>query len=522
LYSYFDIWDIKFPIKPSLVKKIILLGVLLLLMMGTKAQPAFVTDSLDVYISREMARWNIPGVAIAIVKDGKVVVMKGYGITGLDTKKKVNENTLFRIGSCTKAFTATCVSLLDYQKKISLDDPITKWLPDFRMYDSCVTNQVIIRDLMCHRLGLETFEGDFVNWNSTLTSTEIIHNLRNLVPVYPFRTTWGYCNAGFVTAGELIPTITGKSWDEFVKTNIFDPLQMTRTSSSYAAIKKDDNAAEAYARVNNAISRIDYDQTDNLAAAAAINSSAHDMANWILMQLDNGRFNGTQVIPSPVLETTHTSNSIISDNYSRLFPTRHFQNYGLGWELMDYGGKKIISHDGGVYGFVTNVTIIPELHTGWVILTNTDDNSLFSALQYQLLDAFLDQPYKNYSTVYHKSASNRNASEQKQVDEWKKTVAQKNTMTVELKAFSGTYHNPSYGDVEVKLEGKELVIHFQHHTMTARLEYMDDANFLCTYSDPEFGVKVVPFALEEGRVKQMTLTCNEFIDFMPYEFVKVK
>lgn len=497
-------------------------GLVLTAIVVSAQSPSFITDSLDTYVTREMQRWNIPGVAFAIVKDGKVIAMKEYGVRDLDSKQKVDENTLFRIGSCTKAFTATCVTLLDYQKKLSLDDHVTKWIPDFRMYDTCTTLDVRIRDVMCHRLGLETFQGDFVNWNSTMSRMDIIHNLRNLKPVYPFRTTWGYCNAGFVTAGQIIQNVTGKTFEEFVKANILDPLEMIRSSTSYNAIKNDQNAASAYTLVNNTISKIDYDKTDNLTPAASINSCVHDMANWIIMQLAHGDFNGRKVIPGQVLDETHTSQDVISDRFSSLFPAQHFDNYCLGWEAMDYGGKKVVSHDGGVYGFVTNVTIVPEENFGWVILTNTDVNNLYVALQYQFLDAFLNLPYKNYSSIFYSFFKGRNEQEQKQIDEWRKTVAKKNPIPMDLRYFTGKYHNDAYGDVEIKLEDEQLVIHFQRHTMTAKLEYMDDTNFLCTYSDPEFAIKVVPFVLEEGRVKQMTLTCNDFIDSMPYEFVKIR
>jgi hypothetical protein len=295
-----------------------------------------------------------------------------------------------------------------------------------------------------------------------------------------------------------------------------------RSSTSYNAIKSDNNAASAYTLVNNTISKIDYDNTDNMTPAASINSCAHDMANWIMMQLNNGNFKGTQVIPKEVLDETHTSQDVISDSYSPLFPEKHFSNYCLGWEAFDYAGKKVVTHDGGVYGFVTNVTIIPGENVGWVILTNTDVNNLYVSLQYQFLDAFMNLPYKNYSSLFYSFSKNGNDQQQNEIEEWKKTVAKKNPPPVDLKYFAGKYHNDAYGDVEVKLEGKQLVIHFQHHLMTATLEYMSDSNFLCTYSDPEFAIKKVPFVLAEGKVKQMTLTCNDFIDFMPYDFVKVQ
>jgi CubicO group peptidase (beta-lactamase class C family) len=486
------------------------------------AQPGFITDSLQVYIEREMKRWTVPGLTITIIQDGKVAVMKGFGITDLDTKKPVDENTLFRIGSCTKAFTATATAMLQEDKKLSLDGKVTEYLPSFSLNDPCITQQVIVRDLMCHRMGFRTFQGDFVNWNSNLTSEEVIDNLRNLEPPFPFRTTWGYNNAGFVAAGEIIRKISGSPWDVFLKNRVFDPLQMSRTSATTAAITADQNAARAYTMVNDQLTRIDYDHIDNLGASASINSSARDMANWILMLLQNGKFLEKEVVPAKALSETFKSHSITGDSYSKLFPSRHFQNYGLGWALFDYGGKRIISHNGGIYGFVTNVTIIPELNCGWFVSTNTDQNSLYTAIQYQLLDALTGQPYKNYSDVFFANKAKGEEEERQQRASWKEATAKKNPPPLPLKSFAGDYVNKAYGKITLEEKKNQLLIRFSRHAMTATLEHLADGNFLCTYSDPEFGVVEVPFTLANGEVSGLTLSCNTFIDYMSYVFEKMK
>ncbi|MCX6164175.1 MAG: serine hydrolase [Ignavibacteriae bacterium] len=214
------------------------------------SQNTFVSDSLDNYVNYAIKLWNIPGAAVVIVKDGKVIMAKGYGVKEMNTNDKVDENTLFMIASNTKAFTATALALLESEKQISLDDRVVKWMPDFRLYDSTITPYVTIRDLLCHRLGLQTFQGDFVNWSSNLSRKEIIYNFRNLKPVFDFRTRYGYCNAGFLTAGEIIPLVTGKSWEEYVTKNILIPLNMQRSFLTTTVMKIDKNITKGHTIFN--------------------------------------------------------------------------------------------------------------------------------------------------------------------------------------------------------------------------------------------------------------------------------
>ena len=195
--------------------------------------PSFVKDSLDNYVTRALGDWEIPGVAVCVIKDGKVAVMKGYGVKDYDTKDKVDENTLFMIGSNSKAFTATALAMLDAEKppagKLSLDDKVVKWIPEFKLDNKAAGEQAIIRDLLCHRIGFRTFQGDFTYWTSNLTRRDVIEKMSHIKATYPFRTTWGYTNAAFLTAGEIIPKATGMQWEDFVKAKIFDPLDMKNT-----------------------------------------------------------------------------------------------------------------------------------------------------------------------------------------------------------------------------------------------------------------------------------------------------
>ena len=208
------------------MKKFLLLFIANCLLLIATAQPTFIKDSLDAYVQKALTDWHIPGVAVCVVKDGKIEVMKGYGVAEWGTDKKVDSNTLFGIGSNTKAFTATALAMLDAEKKLSLDDKVQKWLPDFKLYDPWVAKEAIVRDLLCHRLGFETFQGDFMFFDSDLTKEEVREKLSRLKPKYGFRSKWGYTNAAFLTAGEIIPKVTGKTWSQFVKERIFMPLGM--------------------------------------------------------------------------------------------------------------------------------------------------------------------------------------------------------------------------------------------------------------------------------------------------------
>src|SRR5664279_5128561 len=192
-------------------------------------QPAFIRDSLDNYINKGIKDWIVPGLAVVIVKDGKVVWMKGYGVRDIETKKPVDENTLFMIASNTKLFTGSSLAMLETEGKISLDDQITKYFPTYRLYDSTSTKLVSIRDMLSHHIGTKTFEGDFTFWNTSLGREEIMRRMRYLKPPYHFRQEFGYCNSCFMTAGQVIPLVTGQSWEDFVQQNILTPLGMNHT-----------------------------------------------------------------------------------------------------------------------------------------------------------------------------------------------------------------------------------------------------------------------------------------------------
>ena len=218
----------------------------LLVFVDSKAQPGFIRDSFDRYIAQGLKDWDVPGLSVVVVKDGKVVLSKGFGVRDLATQTPVDENTLFMIASNTKLFTGTALSLLETRGKLNLNDKVTKYFPSFRLYDTITTQLVTIRDMLTHRIGTKTFQGDFTFWNTKLSRAEIMDRMRLLKPSLLFRQDYGYCNSCYLTAGEVIPKITGRSWEEFVRDSIVRPLNMQNTLLLSTGMENQLNVAVPY------------------------------------------------------------------------------------------------------------------------------------------------------------------------------------------------------------------------------------------------------------------------------------
>jgi CubicO group peptidase (beta-lactamase class C family) len=500
-----------------------------LLWLTVCAQPqtgaAFVADSLDTYVRRGMADWQIPGLAIAIVKDGKVVVSKGYGVREVGRAEPVDENTLFFIASNTKLFTATALAKLADEKKLSLDEKVTRYLPDFRLFDPNATALVTVRDLLCHRLGTKTFQGDFTFWDTNLSRAEVIRRMRLLKPTGGFRQDYGYCNSAFVTAGEIIPAVTGgQSWEDYVSANIVQPLGMTNTFMLTAGADSRVNIARPHTTSfgDGSLTRLPYDRIDNLAPAGSMVSCVKDLSKWLLMQLDSGRdANGQRVLPWSVLRRTRQANTLINSQKSGVFPT-HFVTYGLGLLATDYAGRQVYWHTGGAFGFVTNTCFVPEENVAITILTNQDNQRFFEALRYQLLDAYLGQPYTDRSRFFLTGSRAEQKTEAADIKKLADRVALRQAPTLPLKAFAGTYKNELYGNVYVAVEANGLTMSFEHHpTLTARLDYMDTDEFRLVYSNRAFGQFPARFTISNGAVAGVSVKASDFVEYDPYLFVKI-
>lgn len=483
-------------------------------------QPAFVKDSLDAYINRGLKDWNIPGLAIAVVKDGKVVVMKGYGVKDIETKEPVDENTLFFIASNSKLFTGTALAQLDYNKKISLDDKITKYFTDFQLYDSTSTQLVTIKDMLGHHLGTKTFQGDFTFWNSDFGRQQIMYKMRLLKPSRPFRTSFGYCNSCFLTAGEVIPAVTGKPWEVYVYDSIIQPIGMNNTHTLTQGASERENVAKPYTNAfTGNLVELPYDHIDNIGPAASIVSNVSDLSKWLLLQLDSGRINNKQIIAWPVIQKTRDMQTIISSRKNALFPT-HMQGYGLGVFVGDYNGKQVYWHTGGAFGFVTNTCFVPEENLGITILTNNDNQAFFEALRYQILDAYLGVPYTNRSMQqikYFKPSFDETVNQIKQLQ----ARVKGNKPQLALEQYTGIYSNELFGNIEIKAKGNDLIVDFKdHQKLSATLQYMDKNEWLLSYKNIAYGIFPIQFATNNNKVQAVTIKANDEVEFDPYTFIK--
>jgi CubicO group peptidase (beta-lactamase class C family) len=493
----------------------------------TDSLPSFIKDSLDSYVGKALKDCQIPGVAVCIVKNGKVTLMKGYGVKDLDTKEKVGVNTLFMIGSNSKAFTATAIAMLDAENlpagqagKLSLEDKVTKWIPEFKLNNKAAGEQAIVRDLLCHRLGFRTFQGDFTYWTSNLTRKEVIEKMAHIKAVYPFRTTWGYTNAAFLTAGEIIPKVTGMQWEDFITQKIFRPLEMNSTLALSKDFPKAADKCSAYTMADGRLVKIPFCTIDNLAPAGSIGSSVNDLSHWVLMQLNNGRYNDKEIIPPSVIAETRKPASILGDGGS-MYNKGHFALYGLGWFLEEYCGRKIVSHTGGVNGFVTSVTLVPEEQLGIIVLTNTDQNAFYEALKNEIMDAYLGNPYRNYSNVYLGFQNKEREEADKKDQALKDSAALHLKTNLPITAYTGNYFNDVYGNMSVVSEAGILKMKFSHHpNMYAKLEPLGGSRFYAAFTDPVFNKAIFPFEVVNGKVTSVTVKVADFIEYNPYVFTR--
>jgi CubicO group peptidase (beta-lactamase class C family) len=482
--------------------------------------PSFMTDSLDSYIKRGMLQWQIPGLAIAIVKDGKVVVSKGYGVNELGKEEKVDENTLFIIASNSKLFTGTSVAKLDFEKKLSLNDKVTQYIPWFKLYDSNATRMVNVKDLLCHRLGTKTFQGDFTFWDSNLPKDSIVWKMRYLKPPGEFRQDYGYCNSAFLVAGQILEIVTGQTWESYVQQNILTPLGMTNTYMNTSGLAGRPNVASPYNNLYTSITKIPFDQVDNLGPATSMVSNIKDISKWLMFQLDSGRYEGKQIIPWQVLQKTRDANILTGSRKSSAYPT-HFRAYGLGLYMTDYAGRQVYWHTGGAFGHVTNVCFVPEEKLGITILTNNDNQNFFEALRYQILDAYMNQPYTDRSKFQFGFFVQGKKTVEAELAALKARVDKKNQPEINPEEFAGDYFNTLYGQITISKNGNMLICRFQHHPeLTGYMDYMDNNEFRITYSNIGYGIYPAKFTIKEGKPVAVEIKANDFVESDSYLFVK--
>ncbi len=478
---------------------------------------------LDTYVTRVMREFEVPGVSLAVVKDGRVLVAKGYGVRTLGRPEPVDAGTLFGIASNTKAVTATALGLLVESGKIEWDAPVIRYLPGFQMYDPFVTRELTVRELLVHRSGLPLGAGDLL-WRppSTHDLKEIARRLRYLKPETSFRTAYAYDNVLYLVAGEVIEAVSGQTWEEFVRTRILTRVGMTGSDVRYRATG---NVATTHAPVDGKVRVVAPFASDNTNPAGGISSNATDMAKWMMVQLDSGRLaDGSRLFSERTARqlwsiVTPIAPGTPAPELSALRAS--FSGYALGFGVRDYRGRKIIQHTGGLPGYLSKVVMVPDIKLGVAILTNQESGEAFDAIAWRLLDHFLGAPTTDWPAAY-KRLKQRGDSMVAATEQ--RARAQRDTASrpsLALQRYAGTYVDEWYGTITITAAAGRLAIKFDHTpSLLGDLEHWQYDTFVARWKDRELRADAfVTFSLKpdgsiaEARMEAVSPATDFSFDF---------
>lgn len=428
--------------------------------------------SLDDFVAAVMKEYQIPGIAIAVVKDGNVVLVKGYGHRDLEKKLPVTEHTLFAIGSISKSFTVTALGLLIDEKKLTWDRKVIDVIPGFRLHERIATDRVTVRDLITHRTGLPRH--DAVWYCTTLDRGQILDRLRHLEPTRDLRETWQYNNLAYTTAGVVVEKASGQTWEEFTRERLLTPLGMKRTNFSVKDSTRSDDFSFAYRERDGKVARISFRNIDPMAPAGAINSSAREMANYLLMHLAQGQWQGKQLLSKANAEEMQAPQMVIpmaAQKLNETFATPGDASYGLGFVVTRHRGETMIEHDGSIDGFLAHLSFLPERKTGVVVLTNLHRRDYYpvqKVIGRELHDRLLGKDGIDWRErgreLTRRAVKFRNERKEQLEKERKADTSPSHAPD----ALSGSYDHPGYGRLEVEPKGKELKLRFSGCTVVAR------------------------------------------------------
>lgn len=499
--------------RSRLVPALALLAALapVVLLPAAPAKPASpVPPGLDAAVARILKAFEVPGLALAVVKDGRVVWAKGYGVRRLGDPAPVDAGTLFGIASNTKVFTATALGLLVEEGKLAWDAPVVDYLPWFMMYDPYVTRELTVRDLLVHRSGLGLGAGDLLWWpESTYSREEVARRLRYIKPASSFRGAYAYDNVLYTVAGEVIKAVSGRVWEDFVAERILKKVGMTGSNVRHSAAAEGGNVAAPHARVEGAVRPVAPFTSDNTNPAGGINAGAEDMAKWMLVRLARGKLaDGTALysertareIETPV---TITPNSPPPVELAAL--KSNFAAYALGVGVRDYRGQRVLTHTGGLPGYVSQVTLLPERRLGIAVLTNAESTEAFAALTWQIIDHDLGAPATDWTAAYLKIRTRGEAETAAALGRSTTARDASSKPSLSLDKYAGTYTDAWYGDVALTEEGGHLVMRFSRTAaLTGDLEHWQHDTFIVRWRDRELRADAyVTFALNpDGSIER--------------------
>ncbi|HNP69389.1 MAG TPA: serine hydrolase [Aequorivita sp.] len=505
---------------------------LLFLSFTISANCQVLTNSqIDSLVQKTMKTFDVPGMAVAVLKDGKIYHKNTYGVRSIKTNAEVNENTLFGVASNTKAFTTAALAQLIDQGKITWDTKVTDVIPEFKLYDPYVTAEFTIRDLVTHRSGLGLGAGDLMIFpaNNTTTKAEMIHNLRYLKPVSSFRSKFDYDNLLYIVAGEIVARVSGKSYDDYIAENFFKPLGMDRSLLSIPAIEADNNRIDGHAPVNGKLEITGNTFTQLATPAGGIYASINDMGTWVQAQLNKGKY-GEKLKDSLFSEKMHremwTPQTLLRTG-SGPYNT-HFLAYGLGWFLSDVNGYFQVTHTGGLLGIVSQVTLIPELDLGIIVLTNQQSGSAFNAVTNSIKDGYFNIKGEDRIKQYNE----RRLAGEREEDSIVKTLETALQKQLKSKApkpdittVLGTYQDPWFGNVTISNQNGDLRFKAEKSLdLVGTMTFYKGTTYVVRWDDASLKADAfVNFSLDtEGRAKGFAMTAISPLTDFSYDYQDLK
>lgn len=473
--------------------KLLSLGILLVTLSPTSATASTLqkSDEISNVILQTIEEFQVPGVAVAIIKDDVVTMSKGFGVIEHGKPEKVDSNTLFGIASNTKAMTAALIAQLVDQGKLSWKTRVIDIIPEFRMPDAYVTREFTITDLLSHNSGLGLGAGDLMIWpDTTHTIDDIIKGIKYLPEVSSFRSEYAYDNLMYILAGEIIARVTGQSWEDNIKQNIFQPLGMNTTRAKFSLIEKSNkNVARAHVPLQGKINVVGGNFIEKFHSAASVASNINDMSLWLKAQLNRGEYQidgETQQLfsqqQSRKMWQAHTLKSV-SESATKNDKT-HFSAYGLGWDLKDYHGVKLVQHTGGILGMVSKVVMVPEENLALVILTNQQSGYAFNTIANTILHRYLNISDTDWVSHYKAIKDKRAANEKTRLIEKASKVAIDSKPSLSLREYAQTYQDNWYGDIHITFADNQLHMQFgKTAELKGTLEHYQHNTFIVRWND---------------------------------------
>ena len=453
--------------------------------------------ALERYIQQALRDWEIPGAAIAVVKDDRIVFSEGYGTREIGKDLPVDEFTLFAIGSITKSFTAAAIALLVDEGKLNIDEPASKYLPDLEFSEPYLTEQVTVRDLLSHRSGLPRASLVLMN---RFEPEETVRRLRFMKPAAGLRAQFHYSNQGYVALGEIVRRLTDDDWQSFVKERLFEPLGMNASTTSMDQLAEAENVATPHAKIDGQVRTIPLRDLDNTAPAGAIGSNAVELGEWLKLQLAGGTKTGKELLKAAAVREMHAPQTIIpvSPAAEKLYRSTHFAAYGMGWFMRDYRGRKVVEHGGNVDGMTAQVGMLPEERLGFVMLTNIDSTRLPTALMYRIFDIWTGAPERDWSGDFLRLARDA-AREEEEARKAAEAARKTGTKTsAPLERFAGIYRSELYGNAEVTYDDETLTLSYGED-IEAELQHWENDTFKAVWSDPMIKAPLITFEVKDGK-----------------------